>query len=459
MTAPLDPAPASARPRKRTIALLVFLALVALAGMGGLLYWRHAAQFEETDDAFVDGNIVTVSPQVGGRISVVRVNDNQDVKAGDVLVEIDPTDYVNAVNQAKAALETAKARVEIAKTNVDLVQASTAAGLAQAAAGVATAQAGVEAAQAGVDHAQAGIEQAQATVHGAEAQVASAQADVDAAQAEATRREADAKRYDAVDPRAMSQQLREAARAAADASAAQLLAAQKRKSAADAQVAQEQSKGAAAKAALAEARSGVAQAQSRVAQAEGALQMAKTAPEQIKAADAQVTTAEAGVAQAQAALDAAQQQLSYTKIAAPVAGRITRKGVQLGQVVEAGRILLAIVEPDVWVTANFKETQLTRMHAGQAVEIRVDTYPGRIFKGKVESFQSGTGARFSLMPPENATGNYVKVVQRVPVKIVFMDEAGAKLLLGPGMSVVPRVKVAGDEGTPAPIARAVPGNK
>jgi membrane fusion protein (multidrug efflux system) len=257
----------------------------------------------------------------------------------------------------------------------------------------------------------------------------------------------------------MSQQLREAARAAADASAAQLSAAQKRKAAADAQVVQEQSKMAAAKAALAEAKSGVAQAQSRVAQAQGGLQAAQTAPQQIAAAEAQVKTAAAGVDQAQAALEAAQQQLSYTKIVAPVAGRVTRKGVQVGQVVETGRNLLAIVQPEVWVTANFKETQLARMHAGQAVEIRVDTYPGRSFQGKVESFQSGTGARFSLMPPENATGNYVKVVQRVPVKIVFDEDAGAKQLLGPGMSVVPRVRVGGDEGVPTPIVRVVPGAK
>ena len=459
MTAPLDPAPAAQGPRKRTIAFIVFLVIVALAGIGGFLYWRHASQFEETDDAFVDGNIVTVSPQVAGRVSVVNIKDNQEVKAGDVLVEIEPADYVNAVNQAKAALETAKARVEIAKTNVDLVKASTEAGLAQAKAGVVTAQAAVEQAQAGIDHAQAGIEQAQATVRGAQAQVASAQADVDAAQAEATRRETDVKRYDAVDPRAMSQQLRDAARAAADSAAAQLSAAQKRKSAADAQVAQEQSKLAAAQAGLAEAKAAAAAAQSRVAQAQGALQAAQTAPQQIATAEAQVKTATAGVAQAQTALDAAQQQLTYTKIVAPVAGRITRKGVQLGQVVEAGRILLAIVEPDVWVTANFKETQLTRMHAGQAVEIRVDTYPGRTFKGKVDSFQSGTGARFSLMPPENATGNYVKVVQRVPVKIFFDEDAGAKQLLGPGMSVVPRVRVGGDEGVPTPILRVAPGAK
>jgi membrane fusion protein, multidrug efflux system len=467
MTAPLDPAPAGQKPRKRTVAFLIFLGVVALAGVAGLLYWRFASQFEETDDAFIDGNIVAVSPQIAGRISRVLVHDNQDVKAGDLLAEIDPTDYANAVKQAQAALEMAKARVDVARTSEDLVKVSTAAQITQAKAGVSTAeaavitaQAAVRQAQAGIDRAQAGIAQAQATVAGAQAQVASAQADVAAAQAEATRRAADVKRYEGVDPRALSQQQLDAARAAAEASAAQLAAAQKRKLSADAQVEQDQSKLVAARAAQSEAEAAVAaassnveQAKSRVAQANGVLDTANTAAQQMANAQAQVEAAQAGVDQAHAALDVAQQQLAYTKIVAPVSGRVTRKSVQPGQVVDAGRNLMALVEPDVWVTANFKETQLTRMHAGQAVDIWVDTYPGRVFKGKIDSFQSGTGSRFSLLPAENATGNFVKVVQRVPVKIVFSDNAGAKLLLGPGMSVVPRVRIAGDEGTPAPITR------
>lgn len=453
MTAPLDPAPPQ-KTRKRTIAFLVFLGIAALAGIGGIIYWRWARQFEETDDAYVDGNIVTVSPQVSGRVSVVKVLDNQDVKAGALLVEIDATDYANAVSQAKAALETAQARVDAARANVELVKAGSDAAVVQAKAAVVTAEAAVEQAQSGVDQAQAGIAQAQATVRWAQAQVQSAQADVDAAQAEATRRQDDIKRYDAIDPRALSQQVRDAARAAADSANAQLSATQKRKIAADAQVAQEESKLAAAQAGLAEAKSGVAQAQSRVAQAQGGLQTAQTAPQQIANAEAAVKTAVAGVDQAQAALANAQQQLAYTKIVAPVSGRITRKAIQPGQYVDAGRSLLSIVQPDVWVTANFKETQLTRMHAGQKVEIYVDTYPGRVFAGHVDSFQSGTGARFSLMPPENATGNFVKVVQRVPVKIFFDEDAGAKQLLGPGMSVIPRVRVGGDEGVPTPIVRS-----
>jgi membrane fusion protein, multidrug efflux system len=459
MTAPLDPSlpPPPQRRRKRTVALMIFLCIVAVAAVGGLLYWNHARQFEETDDAFVDGNIAPVAPQIAGRVSAVRVSDNRDVKAGDLLVEIDPTDYVNNVNQAKAGLESAQTRLEAAKTNVELVKATTEAAIVQAKAALTTSQAAVVQAQAGVERAQAGIQQAQATVHGAEAQMASAQADVNAAQSEATRREADVKRYEAVDPRATSQQQRDIARAAFDSATAQLSAAQKRKMAADALVEQEKSKVTANTAALAEARSAVAQAESRVGQAQGALLTAQTAPQQVANAQAQVKTAEAGVDQARVALANAAQQLTYTRIVAPISGRVTRKSVQPGQFLDPGRTLMVIVDPNVWVTANFKETQLTHMKAGQYVDIYVDMYPGRVFKAQIDSFQSGTGARFSLMPPENATGNYVKVVQRVPVKIVFTDDPAAQQLLGPGMSVVPRVHVGGNEGTPSPIASTTQG--
>ncbi len=191
--------------------------------------------------------------------------------------------------------------------------------------------------------------------------------------------------------------------------------------------------------------------------AKGVLQSAQTAPQQIATAEAQVKTAQAAIEEANAALLAAQQQLSYTTITAPLSGRITRKNIQPGQYVEAGQALCTIVSPDVWITANFKETQLTHMHAGQEVEIEVDAYPGRMFKGTIESIQAGTGARFSLMPPENATGNFVKVVQRVPVKITFNEDASTKQLLAPGMSVTPRVRIAGYEGTPGPIARTTSG--
>ena len=454
MTAPLDPSPPPPKTKKRVIALSVFLVLLVIGGIGGFVYWLHASQFEETDDAFVDGNIVTVSPQIAGRVKNVNVRDNQDVAAGDLLVEIDSTDLTTSVSQSTAALRAAESKLEAARTNVELVKASSDAMLSQAKAGVENAQAAVDQAQATADKARAEIEQAQATVQWAQAQAQSGQADVDAAQAEVTRRQADLKRYDAVDPRAMSQQQRDAARAASDSAAAQLNAAVKRKAADDAQVAQEQSKLAEAKASLAEELAAVEGAKSRVSQARGVLQSAQTAPQQIASSQAQANTAQAAVEQAQADLKAAEQQVIYTRIVAPVSGRITRKAIQVGQYVDAGRSLLSIVESDVWVTANFKETQLARMHIGQKVDITVDTYPGRTFEGRVESIQAGTGARFSLMPPENATGNFVKVVQRVPVKITFENDPAAKQLLGPGMSAVPRVHVGGDEGTPAPIAMA-----
>jgi membrane fusion protein (multidrug efflux system) len=190
-----------------------------------------------------------------------------------------------------------------------------------------------------------------------------------------------------------------------------------------------------------------------VAQAQGVLKAAQTGRQQVTAAESQARTARAAVDQARAEVDAQELALSYTSIRAPIAGRVTRKSVQPGQYVQVGQSLLAVVPQDVWVVANFKETQLTRMRAGQEVEVEVDAYPGREFRGRVDSIQAGTGARFSLLPPENATGNYVKVVQRVPVKIVFEGDSDAQRLLAPGMSVVPRVRVRGGGAGGAADAR------
>jgi membrane fusion protein (multidrug efflux system) len=354
--------------------------------------------------------MTSVSSQVEGRQLKVHFADNQDVTQGQLLAEIDATDFQTRVEQANAALAAAKARLQVAQTAVDLTRANTQATISQAKAGVTLAEAAVTAAQSGVE---------------------SAQADVAAAQAEASRREADVKRYESIDVRAVSQQQRDAARAAADAAAANLAAAKKKSATAEAQV---------------------AEARAKVAQSQGVLEAAQTAPQQIQSAEAQVQTAQAAVKEAESQLSAAQQQLAYTKVIAPASGRVTRKNAQPGQYIDAGQGLCTIVSPNVWVTANFKETQLTHMHAGQPVDITVDAYPDRTFHGSVGSIQAGTGSRFSLMPPENATGNYVKVVQRVPVKILLTDSAASQQLLAPGMSAYPRVKIAGDEGTPAPIA-------
>jgi len=400
---PLTEAVASVRkPIYRRPAGIILLVVLALAGLAALAYWLYARQFEDTDDAFIDGKVYPVGTKVAGEVAIVRVDDNQLVNAGDVLAQIDARDIQAKLAQARATLDAARADAEAAKTNVDLIRADTAAMLTQA-------QAGVEVARADVDTAQS--------------QVASAEADVTSAQAEVTRREADDKRYTSLDPRGVSKSQLDASRAAVDAGRAQLVAAEKK---------------------VAAARSGVSQARAKVTSAQGVLAAAKTAEQQIAAAEAKSRYAQAQVGEAQAQLDAATLDLSYTSIKAPVAGRVTRKNVEAGQYLQVGQTLLAIVPQDFWVTANFKETQLTRMRVGQPVEIHVDTFPDRTFHGRIGSFQAGTGARFSLLPAENATGNYVKVVQRVPVKILFEPGDHSSDLLGLGMSVVPEVRVTGD---------------
>ena len=382
--------------------------LLILAG-GGVIYWLHTRGYEETDDAFVDGEIVQVSAKVLGLIQSVEVQDNQDVAAGTVLVRIDARDLQAALDRAEAALEAAQAKREVARTNVELIRANTEAALTQA---------------------QAGVEQAKAAIQSSQSRLASSRADVTAAEAEATRRLADLKRYQSLDPRATSQQQLDAAQAEADASSANLTAARMRAAAAG---------------------DAVTEAQAMAVQAEGTLAVAKTGPQQVTVAMAQEKNAQADVDEARALVEAAQLNLSYTTIVAPVAGRVTRRTARQGQYLQTGQIVLALVEPEVWVTANFKETQLAHMSAGQDVEIAVDSYPGHTFHGKIDSIQAGSGARFSLLPPENATGNYVKVVQRVPVKIALDPDVTREWLLAPGMSVVPRVRVGGEKQHPAPI--------
>jgi len=404
------PRPPERRSRKNLILLLLFPLLIVGGGFGGWTYWQEARQYERTDDAFVDGEIVQVSAKVPGIIQSVEVRDNEDVAAGTVLVRIDPRDLQAKRNEAKAALEAAQARREAAQTNVELIRANTEATLAEA---------------------QAGVQQARAAIEASQSQVASAQANVTAAEAEATRRQADLKRYTSLDQRAVSQQQLDTAQAAAEAAQANLAAARKQAAAAE---------------------SAVAEAQAKRAYAEGTLAAARTGPQQVAAALAQAKNAQAAVDQAQAAADEAELNLSYTTITAPVGGRVTRRTARQGQYVQVGQIVLALVPPLVWVTANFKENQITHLCQGQDVQIRVDAYPDQVFHGKVESIQAGSGARFSLLPPENATGNYVKVVQRVPVKIVFDSGAANQWLLAPGMSVVPRVYVGvGGRQHPSPI--------
>jgi len=385
--------------RRGPMKWIVLLIVIMVVGSLGTWYWLVWRGYEQTDDAFIEGNVIPISARVSGQVVSVAVDDNRMVQKDQTLTVIDPSDIDARLRQAEATLEATHAKKQVASSNVALVKANTQAALAQA---------------------QAGVEEANALVNSAEAQVASVQADVTAADAEATRRQADLKRYLALDPQVVSRQVLDAAKAAADAADALLAASRKRVGAAEAQV---------------------GEAKARVARAKGVLAAAQTGPEQVLNAEAQERAAQAAVQEVQAVVEAVKLEKSYTTIVAPVAGRITRKTVQTGQYLQVGQIILAIVPQEVWIVANFKETQLTHMRPGQAVDISVDAYPGTTFHGKVDSIQAGTGARFSMLPPENATGNYVKVVQRVPVKIVLDNAPGGGELLVPGMSVVPTVKV------------------
>ena len=362
----------------------MIVAVVILLAVGSATYWWLNRGLVSTDDAFIDGDAAVLSPQVGGTVQRLLVTDNQRVKAGDLILEIDPSDYEAALANARANLDAALASEAQARANLDLTKASTAATLAEA--------------ESGVELAKAGVSQA-------EAQLA-------AAGAEAERSAADAKRYAVLSKsdfasRQTLDQAVETARSDAD----QVLA--------DAQA--------------------VTVAKAKIGQAQAELAQAETAAQQIAVRQAELQSASASVEAARAAVQTAELNLSYTRILAPQDGYITKRQVNVGDVVQKNQTLATLVFGQPWVTANFKETQLDGMRPGQPVSITIDAYPDVTFKGHVDSIMRGTGAQFSLLPPENATGNYVKVVQRVPVKILIDEPADLSRALSLGMSVVPTV--------------------
>jgi membrane fusion protein (multidrug efflux system) len=393
------------RPRARLV--MLFMALVIIAG--AIIAWRYFAIRESTDDAQIDGHITPISPRVGGTVIDVQVHDNEYVKAGTVMVAIDPRDYDVALQRAEAEFADARASLQAARVGVPITTTTTSGQLSLAGATVERAQAGLQVATGGVDVARARLNSARARLAEATAESTKASRDLERM-----------KQLIAKDE--ISQQQYDAAVAAADAARAGVEAAQ---------------------AAVVEAQQGVQVALSQGVQAQGTLAQARaeqrtagTAPQQVQASKAREAGAEARVAQAQAALEQARLNLQYTKIVAPADGVVSKKSVEVGQVVQPGQPLLAIVPlEDIWVTANFKETQLRDMRPGEEARISVDAY-GHTYNGRVQSIAAATGARFSLLPPENATGNYVKVVQRVPVKITFDKGQDPNHLLRPGMSVV-----------------------
>jgi membrane fusion protein (multidrug efflux system) len=338
---------------RRNRIILVLFVLIAVLGTG-LYVFMHRGE-ESTDDAAIDGRIVTISPKISGYVKTLNIDDNQQVKAGDVLLEIDPTDYINKRDAAAAAMEAALSAAQASQSNRETTDIS-----------------------------------APSNLDAAQAQVASAQANWDKAVA-------DLRRMTRLTNEARSQEQLDAAVAAEKA-----------------------------------AKSALEDAQAR-------LRSAETAPKAIAAAAANSAELLAKAKQAQADLAQAEEDLANTKIIAPMDGYITRRGVERGDYVQPGQDLGSLVGTDIWVTANFKETQLDNMHPGDRVTITVDAFPNLALEGKIDSIQDGTGARFSAFPPENATGNFVKIVQRVPVKITFTKPAPDSVILGPGMSVIPTV--------------------
>jgi membrane fusion protein (multidrug efflux system) len=329
-------------------AIIVTIVLI----IGGIILWLILRQFVSTDDAYIDGHVMQVSPQISALTLALHIDDNQLVHKGDLLIELDPTDYQVALEQAQAQVFSAQGR----------------------------------------------LAQAQAQIGTAQAAVIQAVAQVDAAQVQFENAARDLKRYQNVDARARSQQQLDNALTAQKNAAAQLEQARARKISADANV--------------------------------------TSAKASVKAALGELQTSDANQKRAEV-------NLSYCKIFAPADGRVTQRTVEIGNYVAPGQALFMLVNPNVWVTANFKETQLKRMRPGQPVTIKVDAFPGIKWRGHVDSIQAGSGSRFSVLPAENATGNFVKIVQRVPVKIVFDHDANTNdaPMLSPGLSVIPRVKV------------------
>jgi membrane fusion protein (multidrug efflux system) len=343
------------RSRRGARAKWVLLLVVLVAAVGAAYYWYVTKDEATTDDAYTDGHAITVTPQVSGTVVALHVNDNQRVKAGDLLIEIDPRAYAAARDQAQGSLQVAEAQLANARIGLE---------------------------RARVDY---------------PAKLASAQAQLAAAQASRFKADADARRQRGLPKQATTQQEVDSASAA------------------------------------------LRSADAQVDQAQAVVRQADQVPQFIGEAEAQVRQLEAQVALAHAQLDQATLNLSWTKLTAPQDGWITKRNVEQGNYVQSGQSILSIVTPDIWITANFKESQLDRMRPGEKVDIGIDAYPNLKLTGHIESIQLGSGARFTAFPPENATGNFVKIVQRLPVKIVIDGGLDPDFPLPLGLSAMPTV--------------------
>ncbi len=455
--------------RSRT-PIYVVGAIVALFVIGGLAWWLYSRQFEKTDDAFIEGNISLITSKVASHIGKVRVEENQFVKKGELLVELDAREFEAKLEQAQAVLKTATARRSKAIASFDMTRKTSKSDYSQATSGVSTAQNNIEQTRIVSDTKLNAVEQAklrartaestffqvQSQIPAAEASVEQAKAQIPAAQTRLENAETEYSRslqlFNGGD--LSRQELERDNRLLSEARAFKITA-DKQVEIAKAQLNALRNQAEVEKARSAEAKSSITSAEndyrqslsqiniasSQADEAKGKLLGANVLPEQTAIGESEIQTVEAEIAQAQAAVNQAQLELDNTKIYAPQDGYVSRKSVVEGQLVQTDQPLMSISLPGIWVIANFKETQIERMETGQKVDVFVDAYPNTVFKGRIESFQVGTGSRFSVLPAENASGNYVKVVQRIPVKIIFDEPPAEKFLLVPGMSVVPRVRV------------------
>jgi membrane fusion protein (multidrug efflux system) len=399
---------------KTIVIRIVVLVVLAAAASFGYVLWKQLSKVESTDDAQIDATLHTISSRISGHVVEVMVQDDQFVKAGDVLVQLDRKDYEVAVAEAKADLADAEATAQSSKTDIPIMSVTSASTLSSARSGNQDALAGVAAVEQQLAAARARLGSAQANVRVADANYSKAAQDVARYKMLVDKEEISKQQYDQAAATA------EAARATLDAQRAGVIEAQENISGAE---------------------KAVEQAKARVSQAQASVESAMTGPQQVKVREAKAKSDEAKVEEQRALLEQAELNLEYTTIVAPIDGIVGKRNVAKGKNISAGEELMAIVPQDnIWVTANFKETQLKQMKVGQPVTIKVDAY-GREYTGRVLLIAGASGARFSLLPPENATGNYVKVVQRIPVRIAFDPGQNNDHLLRPGMSVVPTVQV------------------
>ena len=412
---------------RRAVIGLAGLVALGILGWGGWA-WYKASTEVTTDDAYVEGTISPISAKVTGHIIELRVTDNQQVRVGDVLLRVDPRDFEAKRDQARAAVAVAEASVRAARAELPLTREMTRSQVDETRAALEGTRVGVKSSESAVDEVRARLESRRAAA-------AASRADVTAAESAQRKARRDLDRMQQLMKNDyVARREYDDAVAALEGADAALEAARRRLAAIEKDVQQTEAE-------VASSVLGTERAKQRVAEMRGTLSNAESQQQMVSVKQAELARAEAQLKAAQADLAVAELNVEHTQVRSPIDGVVSKRSVEVGQIVQPGQPLLALVPlQEVWVLANFKETQLTKIRPGQKAEVRVDTFPGTVFPGTVDSISAGTGSRFSLLPPENATGNWVKVVQRVPVKIVLDGKANGSLRAGMSAYVVVRTR-------------------